>query len=450
VLIYKKRICGVYEGVNDFIILRRIVSSLSTSLAIARIRISTVRTILILALLVELVAGTAHGAAFRLSFLDQEPVLADTCQLLRQSGFSEDSVATFKKLVEHHNQNGNRVDRTKFPAPQTGYYEFRDLADFTNRLQTPFFLTPTDHSLDQNMFTWLDQNTFTCFDVACLLLRGAGCEAPNFEKDFKSKGIVSGRWPFPLLSKDDPETFRSDYHWALFPEWGYERLAGRPRSEGETELELSVRAGRHLPGPDPTNEMTWRAAFATFASGLKESGFVFPRNFKLGLGFYVDVETRRIFADHAFICIPKGGRLICLEKNGSAGPYVRAEFESEEEVARYISWTMLQTAKNPKAPVYGYPVLVSLNDRLIGVYPTGVWWYWLLDASIPVGMARSNVVAMLGNPTLGPVKCGPDSNWLSDDYLIRPQVSGSRLITNGVAIVYSNDAVIHKQPIVGE
>ena len=441
-LIYKKRIDGAYEGMNDFIIMRRIVSLLSTSLAIARVKISTVRTILILALLVELMAGTASGAAFRLSFLDQEQVLADTCQLLRQNGFSEDSVATFKKLVEHHNQNGNRVDRTKFPAPQAGYYEFRDLADFTNRLQTLLYLTPSENSPDQN--------TFMCFDVACLLLRGAGCEAPDFEKDFQSKGIVSGKWPLQLLSKDDPETFRSNYHWALFPERGYKRLAGRPRSEKETQLVLSVRAGRHLSGPDPTNEMAWRAAFVTFASGLKESGFVFPRNFKLGLGFYVDVETRRIFADHAFICIPKGGRLICLEKNGSAGPYVRAEFESEEEVARYISWTMLQSAKNPKAPVYGYPVLVSLNDRLIGVYPTGVRWYWLLDASIPVGMARSNVVAMLGNPTLGPVKCGPDSNWLADDYLIRPQVSGSRLITNGVTIVYSNDAVIHKQPIVGE
>src|SRR5690242_4279074 len=97
---------------------------------------SIVRTILILALLLGLAAGTASGAAFRLSFLDQAPVLADTCQLLQQSGFSEDSVATFKKLVEHHNRKGIRVDRTKFPPAHDGYYEFRDLGDLTNRLQT--------------------------------------------------------------------------------------------------------------------------------------------------------------------------------------------------------------------------------------------------------------------------------------------------------------------------
>ncbi len=322
----------------------------------ARNEKSTARPILVPALLVGLVAGTVSGAAFRLSFLDQAPVLGDTCQLLKQTGFSEDSVATFKKLVEHHNKKGIRVDRTKFPAPQQGYYEFRDLGDLTNRLRTLLHWTPSDGSLGQN--------TFTCFDAACLLLRGAGCESPDFEKNLESNGIV--------LSKTGRKTFRSDYHWALFPEPDYERLVGRPRSEAETQLVLSVRAGRRLAGPDPANEIAWRAAFAAFVRGLKEGGFVFPRNFKLGLGFYVNVKRRYFGADHAFICIPKSGRLICLEKNGSHGPYVRAEFESEEEVARYMSWTMLQDARNPKLNAYGFPVLVSLNDRVLGVYSSAI------------------------------------------------------------------------------
>ncbi len=60
--------------------------------------------------------------------------------------------------------------------------------------------------------------------------------------------------------------------------------------------------------------------------------------------------------------------MICLEKNGSPGPYVRAEFECEEDVARYVSWTMLEDAKNPKLNAYGHPVLVSLNEQLVGVY----------------------------------------------------------------------------------
>jgi hypothetical protein len=62
---------------------------------VAHIRSSIVRAIPRVALLAGLVAGDVSGAAFRLSFLDEEPVLADTCQLLKQTGFSEDSVAAF-------------------------------------------------------------------------------------------------------------------------------------------------------------------------------------------------------------------------------------------------------------------------------------------------------------------------------------------------------------------
>src|ERR1035441_9954479 len=102
----------------------------------------TSRRVAVLALLFEFVVGACSGAAFRLSFLDQEPVLEDTAQLLRQAGVSGDCASTFEKLVQHHNLNGNRVDRSKFPKAKGGFYEFRDLADFTNRLRAVFHWTP--------------------------------------------------------------------------------------------------------------------------------------------------------------------------------------------------------------------------------------------------------------------------------------------------------------------
>ena len=75
----------------------------------ARIKEPTLlQTTLILTVLVKMAAGAVSGAEFRLSFLDEAPVLADTCQLLKETGFSEESVATFKKLVEQHNKWGTR------------------------------------------------------------------------------------------------------------------------------------------------------------------------------------------------------------------------------------------------------------------------------------------------------------------------------------------------------
>ena len=105
---------------------------------------------------------------------------------------------------------------------------------------------------------------------------------------------------------------------------------------------------------------------------LKQDGFTFPHACKLGLGLYVNLEHRYVKADHAFICIPQNDRLICLEKNGSRGPYVRIEFSSENDLGAYMSWSLLQDATNPKECDYGSAVLVSLNDRLVGVYRSGV------------------------------------------------------------------------------
>lgn len=313
----------------------------------------TGKAILVLATLFGPGSRDSSGAPFRLSFLDERSALADTCQLLKQRGFSDDSVASFQKLVEHHNRHGNRVDRTRFPPPRDGFYDFNELGDFTNGLRTPFSLTPTDHSLAQD--------TLLCYDVACLLLHGAGYGAPDFEKDLMSRGIV--------FSEAGPTAFRSAYSSVMFPGQGYKRLVGKPRSEAETQLILSITATRGVTAADPLSEEAWRSAFATWVRGLKEGGFIFPREFKLGMRFFVQPKLRYLWTNHAFFCFPENGRLICLEKNGSPGPYVRAEFKSEEDLAAYMRWAMLEDRKNPKLPIYGSPVLISLNDQLIGVYP---------------------------------------------------------------------------------
>jgi hypothetical protein len=310
---------------------------------------------LIVAVLFLSGAGRSSGAAFRLSFLEDKAALADTCRLLKQRGFSEGSVASFEKLVEHHNRNGNRVDKTRFPTPRDGSYEFNDLGDFTNRTRTPFAFTPSDHSPAQD--------TFTCFDAACLLLHGAGCGAPDFEKDLTSRGLV--------FSKGGPKGFRAAYSSLLFPEPGYKRLVGKPRPEAETQLLYSIRATRGVSG-DPMSQEAWRSAFATWVRGLKEAGFVFPREFKLGMGFSIYPRQRYLCPGHIFLCFPQDGRLICLQKEGSPGPYVRVEFKSQEDMARYMCWPKLEQQKDPKLQdAHDSPALISLNDQLIAVYAPG-------------------------------------------------------------------------------
>lgn len=314
-----------------------------------------------LVLCLGLCGGTALAAAVRLSFLEERLVLEDTCHLLEQHGCSAQAASTFGHLVQYHNQKGHRVDRTHFPTCQGGYYQFQSVADLTNRLSCCFYETPAQSP---------GQSTLMCFDVVCLLLRGAGYGAPRLEQDFGAKGVV-------LATEDgvrtpvDYQAFCASNH-LLHPAAGYAYFVGSPRSTEETQLGLALRAARRLPDNCSDQDSSLQAAFAGYVKALQEDGFKFPQEFKLGLAFYVNLKHRYLVGDHAFLCIPSQGRLICLEKNGSRGPYVRVEFQSEADLGRYISWSLLKDTADPKKKEYGNQVLVSLNDRLIGIYRPGM------------------------------------------------------------------------------
>jgi len=205
-----------------------------------------------------------------------------------------------------------------------------------------------------------------CFDVACLLLKGLGCDASRLEEDFLEKRFLS-RAQDGSLAPIASETIRTATG-VLTDAKSYETLVGAPRSEAETRIGLSVRTKRRLPPGSTDSTKDLRSIFAAHMSDIKRDGLKFPKNCQLGLGLVVNTKRKYIWGDHSFICIKRGGRFICLEKNGPKGPYVRVEFKTERDVADYMSWDLLLDVSNPDTVESGSAVLISLNDRLIGIY----------------------------------------------------------------------------------
>jgi len=301
---------------------------------------------------------TVSGAEIRLSFIEHESVLTDTCQLLKAKGFAADSVAKFARLVRYHNQPGNRVDRSKFPPQQNGYYHFDSFKDLTNRTTCGFSETPGSDVLPEH--------TLMCFDVASLLLKGLGHDAPHVADGFLEKGFLAlaknGRVAPMAL-----ETFHAATG-VLSPTNGYETLVGAPRSDAETRIGLSLRTKRRLPAGCTDSDKDLRAICADRIRAMERDGFRFPRNCQLGLGLVVNTKRGYVWGDHSFICIKRRGRFICLEKNGPKGPYVRVEFKTEQDMADYMGWDLLLDVSNPETAEAGSVVLVSLNERLLGIY----------------------------------------------------------------------------------
>lgn len=238
-----------------------------------------------------LTSTLTYGGEFRLSFLDSSLVLDDTCAMMQKVGFPEPTVDEFKTLVKHHNRGGHRVDVRKFPPPKDGYYAFAEISDLTNRMASIFGDTPADATVEQN--------TFICFDVACLLLRGAGHGAPLLYENFAAKPILAVS-PEREVAPAVLASFRTATG-SLYPANGYRYLLGRPRSEAETQLGLALIAARRLRSGLSDGNQDLRVIHKELVQQVKADGFSFPTNCELGLVFYVDLKRGFIKADHASV-----------------------------------------------------------------------------------------------------------------------------------------------------
>lgn len=306
-------------------------------------------------------AASAAGSSFRLSFLESDAVMEDTCALLARHSFPPETVQIFRRLVHGHNQHGNRVDRARFPESHAGWYEFRDLDDLTSRLLCPLSQTPVTATNSA------EENSLTCFDLVSLLLHDAGYQVPTLALDFRSNEFILATTA-GVLREIDYSQWSIASQSLLYPANGYEYLVGRVRSEPESLLNLTLRSAVQIPATNSVQTLA-RDALSRHTAALKRSGFMFPTEFKLGLTFYVNPARDWAYADHAFLCFTNGNRLVCLEKVSSCGPYVRAEFDSEQNLARFVSWEELQTESNLNGRERGSSVAVSVNGRLLGVWP---------------------------------------------------------------------------------
>ncbi len=73
-----------------------------------------------------------------------------------------------------------------------------------------------------------------------------------------------------------------------------------------------------------------------------------------------------------------------------------------------------------------------------------------VDASISLGMTRSNVITVLGLPAHSDTNCGPYGNWTAEDYYFDPPVHHYSVMMIGLTVGYSNHVVIRKDPIMGQ
>jgi hypothetical protein len=290
----------------------------------------------------------------RLSFLQEDQILNDTCDLMKKRGVSVMAVENFQHLVKFHNAGGNGVDTKHFPPSKAGWYEFNSLVDLANRQACEF---PRAKG----------KQTLVCFDVLALLLNGAGLKAEKLYENFEAKEILEVSPDRKKIEPAKMEVFQTGAG-LLYPANGYEYFVGCPRSEAETKLGLALRAPRKIRVGETETDEKLRARFAEHVKVLRQDGFEFSGQMQVGMVFYVDAKRGYMKSDHAFLCFKSGKTLTTVEKTSPTGPFIRGEFEDPNDLAAYASTAERTDSNNPEDSDYGETVITTLNDEVIGIF----------------------------------------------------------------------------------
>lgn len=313
--------------------------------------------------IVALVVSTASASEIRVSLLDDASVLDETAQLLERNGSSAESIEAFKRAVRFHHTD--LFDGSRFPARAAGYYLFKNVDALNVAMPDPF--------CEQTKTNDLSHNSLVCLDVAVLLVRDAGAGAlllrDNFaEKHFaKRKNESTQNRTASQITSVTNFSFYQDGRTLMYPKTVYTWITGLARMEREVDLAVSLKGERRL--PDTYNDTTapLQKMFSDWNALRRKDGLKFPDKIQIITGGYLSVHDRYVTIDHIAICVRDGSRIVFLEKNGPRGPFLRADFNSEDEITRYFVHKLLPASHDSSSANFNEPVFVSINDRLLAI-----------------------------------------------------------------------------------
>ena len=254
-------------------------------------------------------------------------------------------------------------DLSKFPRKTSGFYIFTNVDTLNQAIPDPFCSRVTTNDVFHN--------SLVCLDLVVLLIKDAGAKAPRLREGFASKCFA---WDDDLGTAQEPNyvikpvtsySFYRNGRTLLYPTNGYIWITGLARSGAEEDLAVSLMGRRLFPGRFEDTDEAVKSLFATWNELRRKDGLTFPQKIKVVSCGYIPMKYKYWAIDHMGIYMENKGRLVYLEKNGPRGPFMRVDFQSKEDLGKFVANKLLPDSRDPKEMNYQAPIFVSVNDELI-------------------------------------------------------------------------------------
>ena len=304
-----------------------------------------------LACFVWLAAVPLPAAEVKISFLEDESVLADTQRLLMRAGCSSEATNILRQTVSNYFASGFVLDRTRFPEKHDGVHRFPDMKALVQAL--PHVLWNTQHAYEWN-----------CFDTVISLTTPA--LRTTLPPDQMAGLFLAPSMPATNSFSIRPVATARDAVSVTYPDWYRQAASGQWSGVGSDQwigITAALFQSSVLPFSTEDHAVSRKTHEALLAS-WRRSGLAFPTNVQVVLCHQVSLANRFLVTAHAALLIRDGERMSYLSKEGGSGPFVRIDFSDERDLKVWL------TAMFKGAGSLGYTHhFVTWNDSRIEELP---------------------------------------------------------------------------------
>jgi hypothetical protein len=266
-----------------------------------------------------------QAGPLRISFLNDKEALQNTLGLLKSGGCSNDSVGAFQKVVERYNSTALKLDLSKFPPAQHGFYSFQSSSQLLAVI--PHRLWGIPHTFD-----------FNCFDTIILLADGqlrTGLHSDDHPGEFLAQEMASNGHVLYAHAATAKEAFNLSYP------AGYRIVSDDciPSSMADTRICLTAAFYCiHMLPASTTAQDDENQVMQVLRASWKNQAIEFPLRFQIVL-CHGDNLTNHLFSTaHAGVLFTIKNGYIYIEKAGGSGPFVRLDFGDRADLMAWLAW----------------------------------------------------------------------------------------------------------------
>jgi hypothetical protein len=235
---------------------------------------------------------------------------------LRTAECNQEALQSFKKAIELHNSTPAKLDLSKFPAKQGGFYKFTSAQQFLSALP---HLCDSDHEAEIN-----------CFD--CAILLSAGKLKTSLMPDSLSGPFLVGQPTTNGTILVTAAATPRDACALICPSW-YLDAVSIPKSIADQRKCLKAVAFSAFVLPIGTSQDGLGSTLlSTLHAGWRRSGVEFPRDCDIVLCHWSDLRGCMAATRHAGVLSRRHGPFVYIEKAGVTGPFLRLDLEDIEDL----------------------------------------------------------------------------------------------------------------------